>query len=69
MTLAFDAKKIDCADALRGEILQVSFDTPLEDQGKDQRNTPYLLISRNFEFSDSATIEWHNGHDYAGEWY
>lgn len=66
MTLAFDATRIDCADALGGEILQVSFDTVPEDQDEDQRSTPYILISRNFEFPGSATIEWHDGHDYDG---
>jgi hypothetical protein len=66
MTLAFDATRVDCADALDGEILQVSFDTAPEDQDEDERSTPYVLISRNFEFSDSATIEWHDGQDYDG---
>jgi hypothetical protein len=66
MTLAFDATRIDWADALGGEILQVSFDTAPEHQDEDQRSTPYVLISRNFEFPDSATIEWYDGHDYDG---
>ncbi len=66
MTLAFDATRIDCAEALGGEILQVSFDTAPEDQDEDQRSTPYVLISRNFEFPDSATIEWYDGRDYDG---
>jgi hypothetical protein len=66
MTLAFDATRIDCADALGGEILQVNFETVPEDQDEDQRSTPYVLISRNFEFPDSATIEWYDGHDYNG---
>jgi len=66
MTLAFDATRIDCVDALGGEILQVSFDTAPEDQDEDQRSTPYILISRNFEFSCSATIEWYDGYDYDG---
>ena len=66
MTLAFDATRIDCADALGGEILQVSFDTAPEDHNEDQRSTPYVLISRNFEFPDTPTIEWYDGHDYDG---
>jgi len=66
MTLVFDATRIDFADALGGEILQVNFDTAPEDQDEDQRSTPYVLISRNFEFPDSATIEWYDGHDYDG---
>lgn len=66
MTLAFDATRIDCTDALGGEILQVSFDTAPEDQDENQRSTPYILISRNFEFPGSATIEWYDGHYYDG---
>jgi quercetin dioxygenase-like cupin family protein len=66
MTLAFDATRVDCADALGGEILQVSFDTAPEDQDEDERSTPYVLIGRNFEFPDSATIEWRDAHDYDG---
>ena len=66
MTLAFDAKFVDCADAIGGEILQVSFDTVPSSHAEDDRCTPYVLISRNFEFSDAATIEWHDGKDYDG---
>ena len=66
MTLVFDATSIDFADALGSEILQVNFDTAPEDQDEDQRSTPYVIISRNFEFPDSATIEWYDGQDYDG---
>jgi len=66
MTLAFDAKTVDCADALDGEILQVSFDSAAADQDEEERSTPYILISRNFEFPGSATIEWHDGQKYDG---
>ena len=66
MTLVFDATRIDCAGALGGEILQVNFDTAPEDQDEAQRSTPYVIISRNFEFPGSAAIEWHDGHDYDG---
>ena len=66
MTLVFDATRIDFADALGGEILQVNFDKAPEDQDEAQRSTPYVLISRNLEVSDSATIEWYDGHDYDG---
>ena len=64
MTLAFEAKRVSCADAMDGEVLQVSFDTVPESQAEGESRTPYVLISRNFEFPDSATIEWHDGHDY-----
>ena len=66
VTLAFEAKFVDCADAIGGEILQVSFDTVPANHDEDERCTPYVLISRNFEFPDSATIQWHDGKDYDG---
>ncbi len=66
MTLAFEAKYVSCADAIDGEILQVTFDTVPESHGEDGRSTPYVLISQNFEFPGPATIEWHDGQDYDG---
>jgi len=64
--LAFEAKFVDCRDAIGGEILQVSFDTVPASHDQDERSTPYVLISRNFEFAGSATVEWHDGQDYDG---
>ena len=66
MKLAFEAKFVDCGDAIDGEILQLSFDTVPSSHDAGERCTPYVLISRNFEFSDSATVEWHDGLDYDG---
>ena len=66
MTLAFEAKFVDCSDAIGGEILQVMFDTVPASHDEDGRCTPYVLISRNFEFPGSATIEWHDGQNYDG---
>jgi len=66
MNLTFEAKFVNCADAIGGEILQVTFDTIPESQDEEDRNTPYVCISCNFEFSDSATVEWHDGNDYDG---
>ena len=66
MTLAFEAKFVSCSDAMDGEILQVCFDTVSKSQEEDERNTPCILISRNFEFPGPATIEWHDGCDYHG---
>ena len=66
MTLAFDAPVVRCADAIDGQILQVTFDTVPESHDEEERSTPYVLISRNFESPDSATIEWHDGHAYDG---
>ncbi len=61
MALAFEAKCVDCADAMDGEILQVSFDTVLEGYDEEDRSTPYFRISPDFEFPDPATVEWHDG--------
>ena len=66
MNLTFEAKFVNCADAIDGEILQVTFDTIPGSQDEDDRNTPYVCISCNFEFSDSATVEWHDGNYYDG---
>ncbi len=66
MKLAFEAKFVDCCDAIGGEILQLSFDTVPSNHDADERCTPYVLISRNFEFPDPATVEWHDGADYDG---
>jgi len=40
MTLAFKAKFVGCADAIGGEIMQVSFDTKSEGEDEDERRTP-----------------------------
>ena len=66
MVLRFDAQFVSCSNAGGGDILQISFDTMLKSDEEDKRRTPYVLISRNFEFAGSATIEWHDGHDYDG---
>ena len=66
VTLAFEAKFVSCANAIGGEILQVCFDTMPASEDENERTTPYVLISRNFEFPGSATIEWHTGDDYDG---
>ncbi len=66
MTLAFEAKCVDCADAIDGEILQLSFDTVPEGYDEEERRTPNFRISRDFEFPDPATVEWHDGRDYDG---
>ena len=66
MVLRFDAQFVSCSNAGGGDILQISFDTMLKSDEEDKRRTPYVLISRNFEFPGSATIEWHDGHDYDG---
>lgn len=64
MSVAFEAKYIDCSDAIDGEILQVIFDTVPATQDEEQRRTPYVLISRNFEFPGPGTVEWYDGEDF-----
>jgi hypothetical protein len=64
MILTFEANSVSCATALGGDILQVTFDTVPESMDEEERNTPYVLLSRNFEFPESPTIEWHDGSDY-----
>ncbi len=66
MTLAFKASSVKCTSAMDGEILQVCFDTRPESKEEEGRDTPYLLISQNFEFEESATVEWHDGTGYNG---
>ncbi len=46
--------------------MQVCFDSMPKSKEEDERDTPYSLISRNFEFPGSATVEWHDGSDYDG---
>jgi hypothetical protein len=66
MTLSFKANFINCSDALDGEILQVSFDTLSANLDQHDRCSPYLIVSCNFEFDDTATIQWYDGTDCGG---
>lgn len=66
MKLAFKASSVSCSSAIGGDLLQVSFDTMPKSKDEDERDTPYVLISRNFEFPGTATVEWHDGRDYDG---
>jgi hypothetical protein len=66
MILAFESPFVSCADAIEGQIVQVTFDTVPSDFAEEERKTPYVLLSRDFEFPDRATVEWHDGRDYDG---
>jgi len=68
MKLSFHAPYVKCTDAMDGEIVWVSFDTILADNetAEDNRKTPYVGISRNFEFPGPAGIDWHDGNDCEG---
>jgi len=45
MRLSFEAKFVDCVDAIDGEILQVTFDTLAPGNDDVERRAPYVLIS------------------------
>ena len=68
MNLSFEAQYVTCSNAMDWEIQQVVFDTVCdnEDGAEDRRNSPYVLISRNFEFPGAARVEWHDGNDGEG---
>jgi len=66
MMLAFKASYVTCSSALDGEILEVSFDTIPESKDENERDTPYALISRNFEFPGATMVEWDDGCDHYG---
>jgi hypothetical protein len=48
MTIAFEAKYIDCTEAIEGEILQVTSDSAADSQDWKHRRDPYVLIGLNF---------------------
>lgn len=65
MTIAFEARSVDCSEALGGDILQVTFDSVI-DGDEECRESPYVLIGRCFEFPGPPTMEWHDGTEYNG---
>lgn len=65
MTLRFEAEVVRCAEAIGGEILQVTFDS-VDMEDEDGRQSPYMLLGQCFECPGPPTIEWHDGTDYDG---
>lgn len=66
-SIAFIASEVVYNEAIDGEIVQVSFDEdPDPDQDPFNRTKCYLMISQNYEFPDSLTVEWHDGKEYDG---
>jgi hypothetical protein len=61
------AKRVDCSEALGGDIMQVVFDSETSDFDEENRSTPYLLVSVCFEFGRCIAIEYHDGKDYYGD--
>ena len=64
--MRFRAPTVSCSEAIDWEIVRVTFDTEADDFDEENRTSPYLSISANFEFSDAVQIEFHDGDDYSG---
>jgi hypothetical protein len=64
-TIAFKASEVLYNEAIDGEIVQVSFDED-PDQNPFNKGMCYLMISKNYEFPGSPTLEWHDGKEYDG---
>ena len=65
--IEFTAATVECSEAIDWEIVQVNFDTMDSGFDEENRTSPYLMISANFEFSSRVQIEYHDGEDYAGD--
>jgi hypothetical protein len=65
--IQFTAATVQCSEAIDWENVQVNFDTMDSTFDEENRTTPYLLISANFEFSERVQIEYHDGKDYGGD--
>lgn len=60
--ISFFATEVEYTEAIGGEIVQVTFDEDPE-QDPFNRTKCYVLISQNYEFPSSPTLEWHDGKD------
>jgi len=65
--IQFTAATVQCSEAIDWEIVRVNFDTMDPSFDEENRTTPYLSISANFEFSERVQIEYHDGKDYEGD--
>ena len=65
--IQFTATTVQCSEAIDWEIVQVTFDTMDPSFDEENRTTPYLLISANFEFGERVQIEYQDGKDYEGD--
>ena len=65
MSLLFKAYRAECISALDGDILMVTLDSRVEID-EEEPSTPYIQISRNFEFPGPPAVEWFDGADYFG---
>ena len=60
--ISFFATEVEYNEAIGGEIVQVSFDED-PDQDPFDRTKCYVMISQNYEFPVSPSLEWHDGID------
>ena len=65
--IQFTAATVECSEAIDWEIVQVNFDTMNSDFDEENRTSPYLMLSANFEFSSRVQLEYHDGEGYAGD--
>lgn len=65
MSLLFKAYRMECISALDGDILMLTLDSSVEID-EEEPSTPYIQISRNFEFPGPPAVEWFDGADYFG---
>ena len=65
--IQFTAATVQCSEAIDWEIVQVNFDTMNAGFDEENRTSPYLMISANFEFSNKVQVEFHDGKDYDGD--
>jgi len=65
--IQFTATTVECSEEIDWEIVQVNVDTMDSDFDEENRESPYLMISANFEFNSRVQIEYHDGRDYEGD--
>ncbi len=65
--IEFTAATVECCEAIDWEIVQVNFDTMDSGFDEENRTSPYLMISANFEFNNLVQIEYYDGEDYEGD--
>ena len=65
--ISFFATEVEYREAIGGDIVQVFFDEEPE-QDEFDRTKCYVMISQNYEFPVSPSVEWHDGkEDNGGE--
>ena len=63
---SFTAATVACSEAIDWEIVRVTFDTEPPEFNEENRTTPYISLSANFEFGSDIQVEFHDGIDYSG---